>query len=276
MSGFLRSWIGPRSAIWDIHSHAGSLLRPLFSVAAKDFYASSSCFTSGAQGWSSLGRLWVSSSSLLRFASRSSSTRSSLFLPTPGFVRSDSLLMSDSGFRGARVVIPWAFFFVFGVPTSDHGAGYTVRVSAFGDIPAALSDERFVLDVKAFRGLGVVIPWAIVRILVNTTCVELEYEEATVTYCVKWAVPQRDSLMEASQTSRTSKVIAMFLLHLGWSFLWRCRYPVSPSFPSLSVLCSLFHLTHCVWIDDSCDVRESEVMATDWDDSMRSVSKNEI
>ena len=76
--------------------------------------------------------------------------------------------MSDNGFRGSRVVIPWALFFAFDVSNSVHGAGYTVKVSAFRDIPAAWSDERFVLDVKAFRGSGVVIPWAIDRILVKS------------------------------------------------------------------------------------------------------------
>ena len=84
-------WFSPlldRSSI----SHAGypltrrSRLRPIPFVSAKDFYTSFSCFASGAQGWSSLGRLRVSSSSPLRVASRSLSTRSSLSLPTPGFV----------------------------------------------------------------------------------------------------------------------------------------------------------------------------------------------
>ena len=69
----------------------------------------------------------------------------------------------------SRVVIPWEFVYVIGVPVSIHGSDYAVKDSSYRDLIVAFSDVQRGPELKAFRGSGVVIPWATDRILEKPT-----------------------------------------------------------------------------------------------------------
>ena len=67
-------------------------------------------------------------------------------------------------FGGSRVVIPWAFFIVFGVNFVVHGMDSTVEPSSSGVSLVVVSKERYVVDFTACRGSRWS-SWAIVRLL---------------------------------------------------------------------------------------------------------------
>ena len=67
------------------------------------------------------------------------------------------------------MVIPWEFVYVIRVPVSIHGSDYAVKDSSYRDLIVAFSDVQIGPEFKAFRGSGVVIPWATDRILEKPT-----------------------------------------------------------------------------------------------------------
>ena len=57
-------------------------------------------------------------------------------------------------FGGSGVVIPWAFFCVYDVVIGVHRMDATIKNSSSDLNPGAVTDGRYVREIKADRGSG--------------------------------------------------------------------------------------------------------------------------